>query len=1076
MSFTNNTGAVIDSLTLNWNYEQWRYANTSGWDLSGTGDLAGNATLNSKDFAGTGSGSGTNGTVTITSVPSFTLTGLSIANGDTFGLSWATTDQSSSDNGVSIDDFSLAFTNPGTVNTYFWIGNDNILGGDGTWDASTNSSWSADNMTIAATTWGSTKTARFSGATAGNVTINGTVNAAAGLYFTTDGYHLIPGTSAKIVLTGANAAANSINVDPAVTATIGTVVDGSAGMTKSGSGTLILTANNTYTGGTVISLGTLQIGNGGMSGSIVGNVTNGGTLVFNRSDNVTYAGTITGGTLTQNGVNSNSTLILTGNSAPSTTNITAGTVQIGDGTTPNAGSLAGNVNVSGGATLAYNLPSGSSDLTVAGAIAGPGNIVQMGGGKVIFTGALGTNTTSVNLTINPSTTVQIGDGTTTGTELFGPVLNNGALIYNKPESFTQSDAITGSGSVTKMASGTLTVTGNFNYGGGTTISQGTLQVGDGTATGSLAGDVMDSGVLAFKRPDPVNFTGNISGGGAVTHSGTGALTLNPTVSNSYTGGTNVTGGGILRAAANSSFGSSTGVPVNITKGTVLANAGVNIGNTITINSMATPSTVMADWTFETSAPTTAGPFVAESGTNAGSSNASGSHADSGVMYSSPSGNGSVHSYSSTNWGVGDYYQFTTSTTGQNGIVLSFDQTSSNTGPRDFQVEYSTNGSTFSNAGSAYMVGNSGWSNGSATTSSTTVLDLSSIEALNNVGTVYFRLVDTDTTSANGGTVGTSGTDRVDNVIIGSAGSGSSTAALGSDAGTGTTTYSGNIILNGPVVLTAGSGGKVSFTGAISGTGSSTVIKSGGGTVELNNQSFYSSSTVVQQGKLSLGVSNAISGTQAVKLDGGTLATEGLEQDFTTTTLSVLSNSTLDLSAVGPMMSPTNVKFGDSHIDPNTLSPAIWGGMLQVSGWTYGMDHLFVGSDHSGLNANELSDIQFADFAPGASISSTGEVTPLIGDINQDSHTDAADVAALLKALTNITKYQNDHSFSSADVSFILDVNGDGKVNSADLQALLHDLSSGGGNLSKAVPEPATWVLGMLGALGLALRRRRAGTA
>lgn len=113
VSFTNNTGSTITSLTFAWDYEQWRYAgNTTGWDCTATGALAGNATINSKDFAG--AASGTNGTVTTTAVSSFTLTGLSIANGSTFGLSFATTDQSGSDNGVGIDNFSLLVPTPCT--------------------------------------------------------------------------------------------------------------------------------------------------------------------------------------------------------------------------------------------------------------------------------------------------------------------------------------------------------------------------------------------------------------------------------------------------------------------------------------------------------------------------------------------------------------------------------------------------------------------------------------------------------------------------------------------------------------------------------------------------------------------------------------------------------------------------------------------------------------------------------------------------------------------------------------------------------------------------------------------------
>ena len=49
-------------------------------------------------------------------------------------------------------------------------------------------------------------------------------------------------------------------------------------MNQIGAGTTILTGNNTYTGGTTISAGTLQLGNGGTTGSIVGNVIDNGTL------------------------------------------------------------------------------------------------------------------------------------------------------------------------------------------------------------------------------------------------------------------------------------------------------------------------------------------------------------------------------------------------------------------------------------------------------------------------------------------------------------------------------------------------------------------------------------------------------------------------------------------------------------------------------------------------------------------------------------------------------------------------------------------------------------------------------
>ena len=66
--------------------------------------------------------------------------------------------------------------------------------------------------------------------------------------------------------------------------TFGGVISGTGSLVQLGSGALTLTGNNTYSGGTTISAGTLQIGNGGTSGSITGNVTDNGTLAFDRSD------------------------------------------------------------------------------------------------------------------------------------------------------------------------------------------------------------------------------------------------------------------------------------------------------------------------------------------------------------------------------------------------------------------------------------------------------------------------------------------------------------------------------------------------------------------------------------------------------------------------------------------------------------------------------------------------------------------------------------------------------------------------------------------------------------------------
>jgi hypothetical protein len=184
---------------------------------------------------------------------------------------------------------------------------------------------------------------------------------------------------------------------------------------------------------------------------------------------------------------------------------------------------------------------------------------------------------------------------------------------------------------------------------------------------------------------------------------------------------------------------------------------------------AASADILADWTFEVSTPASAGPFAAEAGVFAASSMASGNHVGA-ATYSSPAGNGSAHSFSSNTWAVGDYYQFTTSTSGYSSVQLEWDQVSSNTGPRDFVLQYSTDGSTFTQFGAQYIVlANVNppgfWNSTTYYPEYHFAVDLSSVSALDNQATIYFRLVDNSTTSANGGTVAAGGTDRVDNVMI-----------------------------------------------------------------------------------------------------------------------------------------------------------------------------------------------------------------------------------------------------------------------------------------------------------------------
>ena len=341
-------------------------------------------------------------------------------------------------------------------------------------------------------------------------------------------------------------------------------ITGAGALTKAGTGTLVTTGTNTYAGGTTIANGTLQLGSGGASGSLVGNVANNGSLVFNRSDAVVFPGTISGsGSVTQAGAGT--TVLTSNNTYTGGTTLSAGTLQLGNGGT--SGSIVGNI--TNNSALVFNR---SDVATYGGAISGSGSVTQTGSGTTALTG----NSTYTGGTSITAGTLQLGDGGTSGS-IVGDVANNGALVFDRSDLVDFPGVISGTGSVTQAGSGTTVLTGSSTYTGGTSFTAGTLQLGDGGTSGSIVGNVANNGLLVFNRSDNVTFPGIVSGSGSLTQAGAGTTLL--TANNPYTGATTVAAGTLaIGDAQHANAALSGGGAVGVASGATLGGYGSVTGN------------------------------------------------------------------------------------------------------------------------------------------------------------------------------------------------------------------------------------------------------------------------------------------------------------------------------------------------------------------------------------------------------------------------------------------------------------------------------------------------------------------
>jgi outer membrane autotransporter protein len=245
-------------------------------------------------------------------------------------------------------------------------------------------------------------------------------------------------------------------------------------LTKSGAGTLTLSALNTYTGQTIV---------------------NSGTLAMGIANAIAPSSAVT--------VNSGATLAL--NDFSQTANNLSG---------------AGAINLGSLATTVLTASNNATDTTFAGNIGGAGLLNKTGAAALTLSGV---NTYTGGTTITAGTLS--GSATSFGT---GAILDNASLDINQPADASFANAINGTGTLTKSGAGALNLTGTSALSGATTVAAGRLAVNGSLANSAI--NVQNGAILGGNGT--IGRTSILSGGTIAPGNSIGMLTVSGTFTQS----------------------------------------------------------------------------------------------------------------------------------------------------------------------------------------------------------------------------------------------------------------------------------------------------------------------------------------------------------------------------------------------------------------------------------------------------------------------------------------------------------------------------------------------------------------
>ncbi len=386
---------------------------------------------------------------------------------------------------------------------------------------------------------------------------------------------------------GLGGGTRAIDASPGNIVLSGTISDGE--IIKTGTGTLALTASNSYGGGTILNGGTLQVNHDGALGSgpltfNAGALSAGGSGSFALANALIFASNLPLGDATNNGPLTFSGPVTLGVSTLQLTVSSPVTLNGNIGGGSNGLTLLGSSVLTLGGSNTFTGTTTVSEGTLrlnSAATALSGNLVVAGGtveflqsNQIDSTKTLSISSGSLNLGSSSNTlgAVQLVGGSISGGT---GVLSCDTSAFDL-QSGTVSATLGGSAGLTKSTTGIVTLSGNSSYGGPTAISNGILQLGiadalptttalslsntPGTALdlsgynqtiGSLAGGgaagggvTLGGGTLCVGDTNITTYSGTISGTGSLVKQGSGTLTL--TAAQGYDGFTLITGGGTLK--------------------------------------------------------------------------------------------------------------------------------------------------------------------------------------------------------------------------------------------------------------------------------------------------------------------------------------------------------------------------------------------------------------------------------------------------------------------------------------------------------------------------------------------------